>query len=766
MAAIPMLDRSTMEASRLRLSAVLSLELPALGISGPASDSSRLLEESKNVVNRIIVKRRGELVRAIGDSFLAVFENCKDAVDAALAIADSLGVLTRTLSVQPGLLSPRMGIHVGDVAFYEKSVFGPTVDNAEILRSAVQAGELCVSGEVLSLLGPRSDIEALPLTDRVQNSLPLGSSGYLLTKVEKPAIRPAAAQANPSQPGTNSEKAPSLDQIRRAILDEIKRRGRRLSVDEARSQFGWYGVEATEVIASLADAGILTSRRKIPEGQPYDQESAGRPKFAAGAGYSETAGSSLRRSSSTASSTGSDIASEIGRSIESAVHAIVAEIERSVENKAKHQPHPKNNRQKGSYTDFEESLNKPLVADNDSSKVPRQRSKRQRTSNSKSLSTSAFERYRKEISTKAEKQKKGLAGSIISFAVTNAALWYINMNIATGFAWAPIVSTFWGFGVIESIFSARRLSHQARETEALPDLDETQTKELKEIHKARTSIGSHFFSTLSVSAGLTAINMATQSADPWHLIPISILSVIFVIHFLSYISTGPRKARQFFAKRGLRRNKKSLEEARQKRKAKTTELGTYADLYQNAEESAAEIETALEDFAPEFKQEMQPQLKDYLGQVLLLAKTANELDGIIGDIPVEALKKDKAELKTKLDKASPSLRVEYEDSIREVETQEESFKALVEQRELIDLRLRSSVNQIQQLRLDLAKAKAADKEREALLPESLISSVRSRSEELSNYIEDLKKGHLEALADPFEELERAQEKHQAAEKPS
>ena len=79
---------------------------------------------------------------------------------------------------------------------------------------------------------------------------------------------------------------------------------------------------------------------------------------------------------------------------------------------------------------------------------------------------------------------------------------------------------------------------------------------------------------------------------------------------------------------------------------------------------------------------------------------------------------------------------------------------MAEQRELIDLRLRSSVNQLQQLKLELAKAKAADVGMDALLPQSLLSSVKTRSQELSNYIDDLKKGHLEALADPFEELER------------
>ncbi len=764
-----MLDGSIMEADRLRLAALLALELPALGISGAAGDSSRLLEESKNAINRILSKRRGELVRVIGDNFLAIFDNCKDAVDAALEIAESLSALAATLSAQANLLSPRMGIHVGDVAFYEKSVFGPTVDGAEILRSATDPGELCVSGEVLSFLRSRSDIEALPLPERPQGLLPQGMKGFILTKSAR-QIDNSPDSAAPTSAGRNSDKTSSLDEIRRAILDEIRKRGRRLSVDEARSQFGWYGIEATEVIASLADDGILTGKRRTPAKAGNSADMGRSEPGAAGLGgetrHSQSAGYSWSRPASSLSSTGSDIASEIGRSIESAVHAIVSEIERSVENKAKYQPHRKNGSGREGYGDYDEALGKPLVSEAEGQRASKQRSKRQRTSPSKSLSTGAFERYRKEISAKAEKQKKGLVGGIISFAVINAALWYINMNIATGFAWAPIVSTFWGFGVIESIFSARRLSRQARETEALPDLDEGQTKELKEIHKARNSIGSHFFSTLSISAGLTAINLATKSSDPWHLIPIGVLSIIFVIHLLSYMATGPGKAAKFFSKLGLRRNKKSLEEARRQREAKTTVLGAYADLYQNAEESASEIEAALEDFAPEFKEEMKPQLKDYLGQVLLLAKTANELDGIIGDIPVEALKKDKAELKVKLEKASPSMRSEYEDSIREVEAQEESFKALNEQRELIDLRLRSSVNQIQQLRLDLAKAKAADKEREALLPESLISSVRSRSEELSNYIEDLKKGHLEALADPFEELEKAQNKQDSAAKNS
>ncbi len=698
-----MLDGSIMEHKGLRLSAVLSIELPELGLSGTTGTTSRLLEESRLVIGLILAEHGGELVKSIGDSSLAVFSTCKQAVDAALAMAEALPALATKLSTEGRLLTPRMGIHVGDVAYYEKNIFGPTVDSAEALRSAIQPGKLCISGEVLSFLKDSTALEVEPLPEEDLRGLPQGIKAYTLAKSIP------EGSVNPQQ-----ERVASLDEIRRAILDEIKKQGRRLSVDEARSQFGWYGLEAMEVIASLADAGILVGKRT-------PSRVSGTGAYTDRRDYNETQGNfGTEGSQSSQGISSSALAGEIGKSIESAVHLIVKEIEKAVETKAK-QP------------------------------ARRPRDKK----NSKAVAPNgAIERYRKEITTKADKQRKGLAGNLIAFLVINAGLWFLNINVARGFAWAPIVSTFWGFGLLENIFSAWRLGKQARETEALPDLDDEKTKELKEIHKAKSSVSSHFFSTLSISAGLTVINMATESSDPWHLIPIGVLSLIYVIHLFSYLTVWPAKARWFFASLGVRRNKKSLEEARARRQSTTTDLGGYADLYRGAEESVAEIEAGLVDYDAQFREDMKPQLKDYLGQVLLLAKTANELDSIIGQIPVEALQKDKATLTAKLEKASPGMRTEYQESIKEVQTQEESFKALAEQRELIDLRLRSSVNQLQQLKLELAKAKAADVGMDALLPQSLLSSVKTRSQELSNYIDDLKKGHLEALVDPFEELER------------
>ncbi|HEY9055351.1 MAG TPA: hypothetical protein VIO60_11095, partial [Rectinemataceae bacterium] len=185
------------------------------------------------------------------------------------------------------------------------------------------------------------------------------------------------------------------------------------------------------------------------------------------------------------------------------------------------------------------------------------------------------------------------------------------------------------------------------------------------------------------------------------------------------------------------------------------ELGNYREIYETARQTASDIEAALGDLDPKSLGEMRPQLDAYLGQVRLLAKTANELDAIIGEIPMAELAKDKADLLKKAETSEPGLKAEYLASAREIANQETSFAGLKEQRELIGLRLESSVNQLTQLKIDLAKARAADSQSALSSGETALADIRAKSQELSRYLDDLKSGQLEALADPFAELEKA-----------
>ena len=675
-----MLVRKKMDAKEYKLSAILSIDIPSLSFFGESEEEASMIEACHSIIQTSAHAQRGDLVKAIGDSFLLSFANCQDAVTCALNIEEKINAIKTSSRAPNHALRARMGIHLGDVGFFGKNIFGDAVDMASALQAAAVPGTLCVSGEVLSLVRETLSLNAKPLTSQRQRALPSGVQAYEI-----------------------SASGPDLEEIRRAILAEIRTQGRRLTVDEALRKFGWYGVEATEVIASMAESGILI----------------GQSRRQAAPGYSSA-----------------NAAGDLGRSIESAIHSIVSEISANID--------------KDSFKESTRNLKEV------GREIKRQfkRGKGWTPSRTARPSTAAFNKYRSELSVKAGKLRRGLIVDIISFLAINPIVWYINMNYASGFRWAPIVTIFWGFGVLESILSAIRISRQAREVEALPNLDESQTKELKTIHKARDSIGKHFINALSIPAGLFYLNMTLDRANPWFVIPTAILAVTFVLHFIGYITTGPGRSRKFFEKLGIGQSRKDLKEAKNRRESTSVDVGAYADIYRSAQESALDIEAALAFSDPKDAAEMKPQLEGYLKQVLLLAKTANELDAIIGEIPMAALEKDKAALTIKLEGAKESMKTEYEGSIAEIEKQEESFKALAEQREVIDLRLRSSVSQLQQLKMELARAKAFDAESDAGRKESALLSIRARSEELSRYIDDLKEGNLEALADPFVELEK------------
>lgn len=704
-----MLALTTMDYKDFKLAVILSIDIPGLSLVGTGEEEDAdLTELCHGIAMGAADSNNGTVTKAIGDSFILSFANSLDAVRCAMEIREKLRESSKGpdgVSEKTRLLA-RMGIHLGEVYFFENDAFGDAINAATALRAAARPGRICISGDILSLIRDRMPLSAVALSDKRQKALPPGMTAF---EIETDSARPAQ-----ESPGAKTDDAPQSDSgspakeqaatsadsrkdenpdslrvsIRKAILEEIRTRGRRLTVDEAMEKYGYYGVEAAEVIASLADAGIL-----------------------------------------------------IGKSIESAVHSIVSEIERAVRNSTQ------NSRAPGEEHEGQQSISIHINKDR------RARRRQGRYGDADYAVVSGFQKYREELVLKAEKLKRSLPQKIVAFLAVNAGLWYLNLHFSGNYPWAVFVSLFWGFGVLDSLISSVRASRQGKEAEALPDIDERQTKELKAINKKRDSLGDHFMSTLTISSALFLINQVTQPQNPWYAIPAGILVASFLIHSVTYLTTMPGRIKKFFEKTGIRGGKKGLREAYQRQAAMKNDMGAYAALFREAQDSASDIEEALSKSDPSSVAEMKPRLEGYLNQVLLLAQTAHELDSIINEIPMEALRKDKASLSAKLKEAPPDMRQEYEGSIKEIEKQEVSFMALKDQREVIDLRLRSSINQLHQLKMDLARARAADTENEAAGSDSALSSIRARSEELSHYIEDLKEGHIEALKDPFLELE-------------
>jgi len=768
-----------MDDGELILAAILAIDIPELSQANPGGENP--FEACGALIAAAAAAHGGAIAKAVGDSFTLTFANCRDAVLCALDTRSRLAKSAfRIEGVRRGA---RMGIHLGEVRRFDRAILGEAVNIAEALQVAANPGSICLSGEVLALVRGPMGLEAAPVEGSRRMALPSSIAAWELS-----ASSPGGAEPADTSSSGEPRRAPSLEDIKKSILEEIRLQGRRLSVDEARRKFGWYGVEATEVIATLADQGILVGK----PGPAAQEKAPGGAPEAGDAFFGERSGEERREAPGY---TSANAASDLGRSIESAIHAIVSEIEHAVTDSASASSagrHGRDFRVNLTREDFRESAQSlkevgreikrqvkearrsgfrgeyspagEYSPDETSRREARRQRRRERAASRKDRGSpmpaerSALDKYTEELGNKASKLRKGLLGEVLSFVIVNPILWFAAGTYLPQFTFlAPLVTIAWAFGVLDSILSTARAGRQAREADALPDIDQSQLKEIKEIHKARDSLGKHFIKTFTIPAMLALINLFTNPGELWFVIPTAIFAFTFLFHLLHYVTRIPARTSRFFASLGIGRTRRGLAEAKARRAERTTSLnalGDYADVYRDAQESAAAIERALGSSNPSDAAEIKPQMDGYLKQVLLLAKTANELDSIIGEIPMKDLGKDKAALAAKMASATEGMRIEYASSIREIEKQEESFKALNEQREVIDLRLRSSVNQLQQLKMELARARAADTEGDAGRAESALSAIRVRSEELSRYIDDLREGSLEALADPFLELER------------
>lgn len=731
-----------MEQKDYRLAAIMYTDIAGFSrmMEKDEAGTLKLLSWHNSLIASIAESRNGTVIKTIGDANLVDFRNTVDAMRAAVEIQEK--ILERNATeVEKGVepLLVRIGVHLGDIYFFENDALGEGINIAARLQALARPGCICISQDVHNLVRNKFEYKSRPLglvplknisKEIVAFELESGNVRFL------PEQERFSADAGAKNTGT-ADRDYSVDgskgllaEIRASIMDDIRREGRRLTVREAREKYGYYGVEAAEVIATLVESGILV------------RESPGYPP-----------GGGIRDPSQNRGA--SNVSSEIGRSIENAVHGIVSEIERSIGTAGK----PRTG-DSGETREKHGNIQIHLEGE-DIKRIVRAGKKGWKSSPRGTDADgevrerpSAFELYRRKLAAKAEKLKTGFSGHLVSYLAVNAGLWFINLSTSPGFLWAAIVSASWGIGLVSHMAEIRRASRQAAEIDALPELDAGKVAEYKSINKERDAMSGHLVSSITVPFLLFVINMLTSPGTLWFLIPSAALTFALAIHAATWFTSMPSRVKRFFTALGVPEGRRGLDSARRSRESAKAELGTYADQYREAENAMRELESALEATQDPSAAETKADLQRYLGQVRLLAQSAHEIDRIIEAMPMDALSRDKAALVKKSAAATESLKKEYAAGIAEVEKQEASWQELRDQKEVLALRLTSSVNQLNQMRLDLARVRAAGAGEGPMPGDSALARIRDRADELGRYIEDLRAGHIEAQADPFAELER------------
>lgn len=112
----------------------------------------RLMVDRYNRLTFPVVRHfRGRIVKTIGDALMAIFDQPRDALDAAIAVQQLLEVRRRE---DPDFdLHVRIGMHTGTAVVERRDVFGDVVNVAARLQGLARGDEILLSGATARAIG-------------------------------------------------------------------------------------------------------------------------------------------------------------------------------------------------------------------------------------------------------------------------------------------------------------------------------------------------------------------------------------------------------------------------------------------------------------------------------------------------------------------------------------------------------------------------------------------------------------------------------------
>lgn len=105
---------------------------------------TQIVEDHFAILEQVIKRRRGNVVKRLGDGTMTVFESARAAIDAAIEIQSA---------VSSTELKVRIGVHTGDSLRRDGDYYGIAVNKAARIAGIAAGGEIVVSGVTAELSG-------------------------------------------------------------------------------------------------------------------------------------------------------------------------------------------------------------------------------------------------------------------------------------------------------------------------------------------------------------------------------------------------------------------------------------------------------------------------------------------------------------------------------------------------------------------------------------------------------------------------------------
>ena len=647
-----------MEHKDYRLAAVMFTDIVGFSRMMEEDEGGTLqtLDFHDKLVREQIDRHRGSVIKTIGDAFLAQFSTTLDAVQCALGVQE--GIREYNEARLGKSLTLRIGVHLGDIYFYENDALGEGINIASRLQSMTKPGHITISREVYSQVSGKipMKVEAMGqvhlknITREVHayEIIPGGednnSSAY--RKAHQSELAPAAEPAPVSRPepgpprfggpgyGGPPSPPPAFRDLReewRTLKDQIK----------------------TQVKAEFP---AESERWHSVRHQMRDEFRRARFEGRYGGGNFDPA-------------------------------SVVSQI-------------------------FRDPLDE--------------------LKNDDGTPATKFQIYRQKKARDAKRARAGFPGHWIPFLGVNGFLIFIyTVTTPGGFPWFLFPLFGWGIGLVSHWTAVKSAKKTARELEALEELSDEDLVVVKKFQEARGGFYGHLSSNLAVMVLVFMIWVVTGGGFPWP----HIVSAALAVGIFSHLSVFRTKKQEFKELwKGLKSGK-----PRSSKKLKTETPMEVDPIVRKAKGLRDSIVTQAQGMkgGNPFGDDMTVTLDNYILQITELSAIEKELGRVVESFNPADLEAEEVSLRNKVAvTSSATLKQEYEKNLAEVDKQRRSFGDLAEQQEILGLRIKSAMGNLQQMQVDLARIKGLSDGQK----EGSFLSIKERSQELSRYIEDYREG--------------------------
>ncbi|WP_157088000.1 adenylate/guanylate cyclase domain-containing protein [Bradyrhizobium jicamae] len=118
----------------------------------------RTLREHRAVIDVIVARHGGRLVKTIGDGVLLEFPSVVDAVECAVAVQAAMAQRNEGVPVDRRMLF-RIGVNLGDILIDGDDILGDGVNVAARLEGIAEPGGICISSSAYEQVRGKVTVE-------------------------------------------------------------------------------------------------------------------------------------------------------------------------------------------------------------------------------------------------------------------------------------------------------------------------------------------------------------------------------------------------------------------------------------------------------------------------------------------------------------------------------------------------------------------------------------------------------------------------------